>query len=54
VSEEQREAILLRKFCEMSYDEVTHAMRLPTEAAARKAVSRAIKVLRDALGQASG
>jgi RNA polymerase sigma factor (sigma-70 family) len=50
MKEEHREPILLRKFCEMSYEEVASALGLPSEAAARKAVSRAVAVLRERLG----
>jgi len=51
MKEEHREAILLRKFCEMSYEEVAEAMKLPSEAAARKVVSRAVGILRERLGE---
>jgi RNA polymerase sigma factor (sigma-70 family) len=49
MKEEHREAILLRRFCEMSYEEVASSLGLPSEAAARKAVSRAIAVFRERL-----
>ena len=51
MKEEHREPILLRKFCEMSYEEVAATLGLPSEAAARKAVSRGIAVLRERLGE---
>jgi DNA-directed RNA polymerase specialized sigma24 family protein len=54
MKEEQREAILLGRFCEMSHEEVAAAMKIPPEAAARKAVSRVIGVLRERLGKGSG
>ena len=54
MSEEYREAILLRKFCEMSYDEVASALKLPSEAAARKAVSRALSRLKEQLADEVG
>ena len=50
MKEEQREAILLRRFCEMSYKELSSTLGLPSEAAARKAVSRAIAAFRERLG----
>jgi RNA polymerase sigma-70 factor (ECF subfamily) len=54
MSEEQREAILLRKFCEMSYDEVAKTLGLPSEVAARKAVSRALGNLEERLAEETG
>jgi RNA polymerase sigma-70 factor, ECF subfamily len=49
MKEEHREAILLRRFCEMSYGEVAAALGLPSEVAARKVVSRAAADLRERL-----
>lgn len=51
MKDEHREAILLRRFCEMSYGEIAAALGLPSEVAARKAVSRAIADLRERLGE---
>ena len=46
MEEHHREAILLRKFCGMSYAEIAAAMRVDSEATARKTLSRAVKILR--------
>ena len=45
----QREVILLRKLCELSYSSIADAMGLKTEAAARQACSRALQQLRKRL-----
>jgi len=49
LKEHYREAIILRSFCEMSFEEVAGALGLRTEAAARKMVSRAMAELRQKL-----
>lgn len=43
--ERQRELIILRRLCEMSYEEIAKAMDFPTESAARRAVGRALNEL---------
>ena len=45
-----REAIILSRLCEMSSEEVAAAMGLPSAAAARKLLSRAVEKLREMLG----
>ncbi len=50
MKEHQREAIVLRLFCEMSYDEVAETMGFSEEATARKVVSRALESLRKLAG----
>ncbi len=49
MKDEAREAIILARLCGMSYEEVARTLGLPTEAAARKAVSRALATLREKL-----
>lgn len=49
LKEHYREAILLRSFCEMSFEEVAKTLGLRTEAAARKMFSRAMAELRQKL-----
>lgn len=45
-----REAIVLRHVCGMEYDEIAKTMGLGSEVTARKACSRALKVLKEKLG----
>jgi RNA polymerase sigma-70 factor (subfamily 1) len=46
----QREVIILRKFCEMSYTEVATSMGFGQEASARRACARAVQQLKELLG----
>jgi len=46
-----REVIVLRQLCEMSYPEIAKTMGFNEEASARKACSRALQKLREALGE---
>jgi RNA polymerase sigma-70 factor (subfamily 1) len=50
LKEHQREVILLRRFCEMSYGEIAIAMGFSEEATARKVFSRALRKLEELLG----
>lgn len=43
--ERPRELVILRRLCEMSYEEIAEVMEFPTESAARRAVARALKDL---------
>ena len=47
--EHNREVIILRHLCEMSYAEIAKSMQLGSEQTARKAVSRALRKLKEAL-----
>ncbi len=47
MDEADREVIVLRQLCEMSYAEVAESLGLPSEAAARKAFSRALRKLKE-------
>jgi RNA polymerase sigma-70 factor (ECF subfamily) len=47
--EHHREVIILRHLCEMSYVEIAQSMKLGSEQTARKAVSRALKILKENL-----
>jgi RNA polymerase sigma factor (sigma-70 family) len=45
MEDDQREAIILARICGMSHDEIARNLDLPTAAAARKLLSRALAVL---------
>ena len=45
-----REAIVLRHVCAMGYDEIARTLNLASEMTARKACSRALKILKEKLG----
>lgn len=53
LSERQREIIYLRFECSMEYDQICEIMNLKNDSA-RKLVFRAIKTLREAIGESSG
>lgn len=50
LKEHHREVIILRRFCEMSYDEVARSMGFGDETTVRKVFSRAMKKLRETAG----
>jgi RNA polymerase sigma-70 factor, ECF subfamily len=49
MGDEARESIILSRVCGMSHVEIAHALGLPTDAAARKLLSRALAALRQEL-----
>ncbi len=49
LDEAHREVIVLRRLCEMSFEEVAHAMGYPRTSSVRSLYSRAMKALREAV-----
>ena len=50
LSERERELIILRQLCEMSYGEVAEQLELPSADAAKKACHRALRKLEEIAG----
>jgi RNA polymerase sigma-70 factor (ECF subfamily) len=51
MSETERELIILRQLCDMSYDEIAEDLKLPSGEAARKACRRALMKLQDEISE---